>query len=164
MVIHLLWKPPGSFCTPPAVGPRLLALDLDVKGWAAAQCALAPASLAGGDVTRARAGAEPGPDHQWVSVHVCVLRVVVHSVQPQPEVKLSVGAAAAVCHTCRGQRGLTVWRPELHRCFRDGEVGSQTISQILLYCAIVCSTRTTYLVLKRINVKNSSNKTVTLKT
>lgn len=88
MVIHLLWKPPGSFCTPPAVGPHLLALDLDVKGWAAAQCALAPASLAGGEVTRARAGAEPGPAHQRASVHVCVLRAVVRSVQPQPEVKL----------------------------------------------------------------------------
>lgn len=41
----------------------------------------------------------------------------------------SVGAAATVSHTCRGQWGLTVWSPELHRCFRDGEVGSRTISQ-----------------------------------
>lgn len=34
---------------------------------------------------------------------MCVLRVgvVVHSVQPQPEVKLSVGAAV-LCHTCTG--------------------------------------------------------------
>lgn len=63
-MIHLLWKPPGSLRTRPAVGPGLLALDLDVKGWAAAQCALASAPLAGGDVRRARAGAEPGPDHR----------------------------------------------------------------------------------------------------
>lgn len=61
-MIHLPWKPPGSFCTPPAVGPGLWALDLDVKRWAAAQCALASASLAGGEARQARAGAEPGPD------------------------------------------------------------------------------------------------------
>lgn len=98
-MIHLLWKPPGSFCTPPAVGPGLWALDLDVKCWATAQCALASASLAGGEAARARAGAEPGPDDH--SEHVCVLQAVAGSVQPQPLGRL---VQPWPCHTHRGMK------------------------------------------------------------
>lgn len=72
-MIHLLWKPPGSFCTPPAVGPCLLALDLDVKGWVAAQSAQAWVSLAGREAAQARAGGGPGwDDSVWKWVCVCV--------------------------------------------------------------------------------------------
>lgn len=77
-MIHLLWKPPGSFCIPPAVGPCLLALDLDVKGWVAAQSAQAWASLAGGKATQARAGGGPGRDDSvFVYTHACVMCVCV---------------------------------------------------------------------------------------
>lgn len=92
---------------PPAVGPCLLALDLDVKGWAAAQCALASASLAGGEVTWARAGAEPGPDEQGKSMRVCVCFTRCCSYCTTTTGGSNCGEATTRCHTHRGQWGLT---------------------------------------------------------